>query len=113
MTEFSIAEDFPRNQVEFEKRFCSEQACRDYLAKIKWPAGFRCRSCGHEQYWISARGLYICTRCESLHSLTTGTVMHCTKKQLTFWFKAMWWFTTRKSGINAINLKDLLGLGSY
>jgi hypothetical protein len=39
--------------------------------------------------------------------------MHCTKKQLTFWFKAMWWFTTRKSGINAINLKDLLGLGSY
>lgn len=34
MTEFSIAEDFPRNQVEFEKRFCSEQACRDYLAKI-------------------------------------------------------------------------------
>ena len=25
----------------------------------------------------------------------------------------MWWFTTRKSGVNAINLKDLLGLGSY
>lgn len=113
MTEFIIAEDFPRNQVEFEKRFCSEQACRDYLAKIRWPDGFRCRSCGHQQYWISARGLYICTRCESPHSLTAGTVMHGTKKPLTFWFKAMWWFTTRKSGVNAINLKDLLGLGSY
>ena len=25
----------------------------------------------------------------------------------------MWWFTTRKSGINAINLKDLLGFRSY
>jgi transposase-like protein len=25
----------------------------------------------------------------------------------------MWWFTTRKSGVNAVNLKDLLGLGSY
>ena len=25
----------------------------------------------------------------------------------------MWWFTTRKSGINAINLKELLGFGSY
>jgi len=35
MAEIIISEDFPRNQVEFEKRFASEQACRDYLAKIK------------------------------------------------------------------------------
>ena len=25
----------------------------------------------------------------------------------------MWWFTTRKSGVNALNLQDLLGFGSY
>ena len=25
----------------------------------------------------------------------------------------MWWFTTRKSGVNAVNLQTLLGLGSY
>lgn len=25
----------------------------------------------------------------------------------------MWWFTSRKSGVNAVNVKDLLGLGSY
>ncbi len=35
------------------------------------------------------------------------------KTALTYWFKATWWFTTRKSGVNAINLKDLLGFGSY
>ncbi len=35
------------------------------------------------------------------------------KKPITYWFKAMWWFTTRKSGINAVNLKELLGFGSY
>ena len=39
--------------------------------------------------------------------------MHGTRKSLILWFKAMWWFTTRKSGVNAINLQDLLGLGSY
>jgi transposase-like protein len=39
--------------------------------------------------------------------------MHSTKKPLTVWFKAMWWFTTRKSGVNAVNLQDLLGFGSY
>lgn len=39
--------------------------------------------------------------------------MHGSRKPLTKWFKAMWWFTTRKSGVNAINLMDLLGFGSY
>ena len=29
------------------------------------------------------------------------------------WFKAMWWLTTRKSGVNAVNLQNLLGFGSY
>ena len=35
------------------------------------------------------------------------------KKPLRLWFKAMWWFTTHKSGVNAINLQDLLDFGSY
>lgn len=113
MTQFTIAEDFPESEIEFEKRFNNEQACRDYLANMKWPNGFTCRKCGNGQYWVSARGLYICTRCEIAHSLTSGTVMHATRKPLVYWFKAMWWFTTRKSGVNAVNLKDLLGLGSY
>ena len=113
MSEFVITEDFPHNQLEFEQRFGSEQACRDYLARLKWPEGFTCRRCGHSQCWISARHLYICSHCQAPHSVTAGTVMHATKKPLTFWFKAMWWFTTRKSGINAVNLQDLLGLGSY
>ena len=39
--------------------------------------------------------------------------MHGTRSPLSAWFKAMWWFTTRKSGVNAVNLKELLGLGSY
>ena len=39
--------------------------------------------------------------------------MDSSKKPITYWFKAMWWFTTRKSGVNAVNLKDLLGFGSY
>jgi hypothetical protein len=35
-----IIEDFPMSQVEFEKRFNTEQACIGYLAKMKWPDGF-------------------------------------------------------------------------
>jgi hypothetical protein len=44
MTEFFIDEDFPCNQVEFEERFNTEQACRDYLANMKCPVS--------QQVWL-------------------------------------------------------------
>jgi transposase-like protein len=113
MTDFIITEDFPKNEAEFDERFSNEQTCYDYLFKIRWPQGFFCRKCAHTAYWKSSRDLYICRRCEHQHSLTAGTILHSSKKPLRCWFKAMWWFTTRKSGINALSLQDLLGLGSY
>ncbi|MCP3897032.1 IS1595 family transposase [Moraxella sp.] len=113
MKDFIITDDFPKNQSEFDERFNNDQACYDYLFSLRWPQGFTCRHCRHDKYWRSATGLFICTRCEHQHSLTAGTIMHGTRKHLILWFKAMWWFTTRKSGVNAINLQDLLGLGSY
>ena len=113
MIEFTMSEDFPKSQREFDFRFATEQACYDYLFQCRFPDGYGCSHCGHTACWKSASGLLICTRCERQHSLTAGTIFHGTRKPLTDWFKAMWWFTTRKSGVNAVNLKDLLGLGSY
>lgn len=110
MQEFIITEDFPKNQLDFDARFTNEQACHDYLFRCKWPDGFQCKNCGHPHYWKSARGLYICTHCEQHHSLTADTIFHGTRKALTVWFKAMWWFTTRRTGISALSLKNLLGL---
>ena len=113
MKDFSITEDFPRSEIEFDLRFSNASACYDYLFAMKWPNGFVCKKCDNGTYWISAKHLYICTKCNCQHSLTAGTIMDSSKKPITYWFKAMWWFTTRKSGINAVNLKELLGLGSY
>jgi transposase-like protein len=113
MNEFFIKDDFPKNQIDFDERFADEQSCIEYLFQCKWPDGFTCDICGHTHYWKSARGLYICARCERHQSITAGTIFHGTRKKLTIWFKAMWWFTTRRSGVNAVNLKELLGFGSY
>jgi len=30
------------NWLEFQQMFSSEQACRDYLFKMRWPDGFQC-----------------------------------------------------------------------
>jgi len=39
MTDFTITEDFPKNEIEFDKRFSDVRACYDYLFKQKWPMG--------------------------------------------------------------------------
>lgn len=106
-------EDFPKNELDFDRRFNHEQACLDYLFQLRWPEGFICPKCGHTEYWKSIRGLYLCRQCNHQQSVTAGTIFHSTKKPLTVWFKALWWFSTRKAGINAVALKESLGLGSY
>ena len=113
MQDFIISADFPKSEIDFDLQFLNPDACYDYLFALKWPHGFVCKKCKNEYYWISKRQLYICTVCEHQHSLTAGTIMDSSKKPITYWFKAMWWFTTSRSGVNAVNLQELLGFGSY
>ena len=113
MTDIMITDDFPKSEIEFDLRFSNPKACYDYLFKQKWPDGFICKNCGHNKHWVSTRNLYIRAQCEHQHSLTAGTIMDSSKKPITYWFKTLWWFTTRKSGVNGVNPKELLGLGSY
>lgn len=105
-----ISENFPKNELEFDEMFSNEEQCKSYLFFHKWPSGFQCDSCGHTKSWLSKRGHYICRSCERQHSLTQGTVMSNTQKPLRVWFKAIWYYTSRKSGVNAKNLQELLGL---
>ena len=44
VTPSALVEDYPRDLLEFEARFASEGACRDYLSALRWPEGFRWRA---------------------------------------------------------------------
>ena len=37
--------EYPRTVLEFRDWFADDAACRDYLAKLRWPEGFRCPIC--------------------------------------------------------------------
>ena len=101
---------FPHRELEFDDRFGSEDACIAYLCEHKLSNGFKCIRCGHTKFWESKRKLLICDKCEHQHSVTSGTIFHGSKKPLTMWFKVLWWYTTRRSGVNAKNLQELLGI---
>ena len=106
-------EDFPRTILAFEERFSTEDACREYLAVVRWPDGFRCPECGHGKAWLTTRKLYHCAHCGHQTSVTAGTVFQDTRKPLRLWFRAMWYVTSQKHGISALGLQRVLGLGSY
>ncbi len=106
-------EDYPRTLAEFEARFATEAACRDYLATVRWPEGFRCPACASAESWRSSRGLWICRQCQRQTSVTAGTIFQDTRKELRTWFRAMWWVCGPKSGLSALALQRILGLGSY
>jgi transposase-like protein len=106
-------EGFPSTLLEFEEWFSSEAACRRYLAKLRWPAGFVCPRCGGREVWESSRALYICRGCEHQASVTAGTLFQDTRKPLRLWFRAMWYVTNQKQGASALGVQRVLGLGSY
>ena len=105
-------EDFPRTFAEFENRFASEEACREYLRQLRWPDGFRCPRCGNSTAWPLGIRLE-CSVCGYQASVTAGTIFQDTHKPLTMWFSAIWWVTAQKNGASALGLQRVLGLGSY
>ena len=106
-------ENYPGNLMEFEKRFNSEKACREYLFNIRWPDGFKCPRCKHNKAWVINGQLYKCRNCNFRSSVTAGTIFQDSRKPLQMWFKAMWHITNQKHGISALGLQRSLGLGSY
>lgn len=99
--------------MELERWFSTEEACRSYLVRLRWPNGFLCGRCGNLEAWERGRGLLRCRACKTDVSVTSGTIFHGSHIPLRVWFRAMWGITNQKSGISAAGLQRALGFGSY
>lgn len=90
---------------QFIRRFPNEEACFDYLYKVKWPNGFVCPVCGHQHcYAIRGYGRFQCANCRHQTSLTANTVMHRSHLPLHKWFWAIYLVACDKRGISALAL---------
>ena len=106
-------EDYPRNLLQFQERFSSEEACRSYLEQLRWPGGFQCPGCPATRAWRTARGTWFCSGCSRQTSATAGTIFDGTRKPLRLWFLVMWHVTSEKGGVSAQSLQRLLGFSRY
>src|SRR5437773_10413809 len=79
------------------KELASEDACLDYLERLRWPSGVQCVKCSSQK--ISRimthgksgkpRHLYQCLACRAQFTIRTGTIFQDSHLPLTSWFKAI------------------------
>ena len=102
------------NFLDFQKKYQSEEDCEKRLFELRWPQGFICPTCGHQEYYfISERKLYQCKKCRHQTSLTAGTVMQGTRTSFLIWFWAIYLVSTDKRGLSALALAKKLGISYW
>jgi transposase-like protein len=106
-------EEYPRNAMDLEKQFSTEESCKDYLFRLRWPTGFICPLCQAKGSWHATRGRFVCCACQHQTTVTAGTIFQNTRKPLTMWFRAAWHITSQKNGVSAMSLQRELGFGNY
>jgi transposase-like protein len=95
----------------------SEEACLEYLERLRWPNGVECVKCGAKKISpISTRGktgkprqLYQCLACRSQFTVRTGTIFQDSHLQLNLWFRAVA-LICRSKKINVTRLKNALNV---
>jgi transposase-like protein len=101
--------------MDFQERFATEEACREYLFACRWPDGFRCRRCAGREVGVmhAGRRVWQCKRCGAQTSVTAGTVMHNTQTPLRLWFWAAYLVATHHPGISAVQLQRQLAIARH
>ncbi|MFC6357419.1 IS1595 family transposase [Luethyella okanaganae] len=105
--------DYPSTFRSFQEWFATEESCREYLSRLRWPDGFVCPRCGDRGAWWTSATLWMCRACGRQTSVTSGTLFDRTRTPLSTWFAAAWFITAQKNGVSALGLQRVLGLASY
>ena len=93
------------NLMKLVEEFSDEDACREYLERLRWPNGPICLRCGSVSVTdLPKRGLHQCSDCRYQFSVTTETIMHDTHLPLRKWLVAIYLIVEGKKSISARQL---------
>lgn len=95
--------------LEFQEKFDTEEKCREYFIKLRYPNGFVCPHCGSTKCGeVKTRNLLRCKSCRKQISITSGTVFHRSHLSLKQIIWAMYLFANDKRGCSAVQLQRAL-----
>ena len=96
---------------EFNNRYGTEKECLSVIEKVRWPNGFICPKCEHDEgYRLHVRRVIECAVCKYQTSITAGTIFHRTKIPLMKWFWMMYLIVQDKGGASALRVSKQLDI---
>lgn len=105
------------NLVELNSRFSTDEQCREFLNRLRWPEGVTCPRCKSRIISrLAVQKKFECSECCYQFSVTAGTIFNDSHLPLTIWFMATLLLCEAKKGMSALQLKrTIFGLhkGSY
>ncbi len=90
--------------LSFIKELPNDEACKAYLAKIKWEDGFICSKCGHRKGCEKAGYNYHCYSCNHVESATANTLFHKVKFGLQKAFCVVFEMSTSSKSVSSIQM---------
>ena len=104
---------YPKNQMEFENSFNTDDQCLAYLHLLKYENGFKCSSCPGTEYWQNKRKVLVCKQCAQETTIIAGTIFHGSRVKLHLLFRMLWFILVQKNGVSALSVQHILGFTKY
>ncbi len=106
-----MVQTYEMNLIKLIEDFDSDDDCRLYLERLRWPEGVICPECDSDSISrIKTRSQYDCNSCRHRFSVTSGTIMHDTHLSMRKWFLAIYLIIEGKKGISARQLGRTIGV---
>ena len=116
---------------DFNDDFPNAEACKQFLAEMRWPSGVACPRCGEAErvyvmktrpfHWLCKSGKtttngsgqpVTCSRKSGYRfSVITGTIFQDTKIPLNLWFRVGYLILSSKKGISALQVHRYIWRG--
>lgn len=101
----------PTNLLEAIRYFSDLDVATEFVAKLRWPNGPVCPSCGCLEYsYLTTRRLWKCKACKRQYSVKVGTIFEDSPLGLDKWLPAVWLTANSKNGISSHELARALGI---
>lgn len=103
----------PRTLIEAVRHFADPDVCVRYVAKLRWPNGVECPTCGaRDVRFLESRRVW---ECKAKHtkrqfSVRVGTIFEDSKLPLDKWLVAIWLEANCKNSVSSYEIARDLGV---
>src|SRR5207244_3979010 len=105
------AKRLPTNLLEAIRYFSDPDLCVDFVARLRWPDGPVCPTCGGKEHsYLSTRRLWKCKACKRQFSVKVGSIFEDSPIPLDKWMASIWLIANSKNGISSHELGRAIGL---